>query len=85
MSFLPLISEIVEKVIHDQTSTFLNSTNLFYTCQYRFLETNSKDFCLSYLSDKNLKGFDKVLMTDMILIDLQKTFDTLIMTYFCKN
>ena len=32
---------------------------------------------LSYLNDKTLKGFDKGLMTGMILIDLQKAFDTI--------
>ena len=34
------------------------------------------DFCLSYLDDKILKGFDKYIMIGMILIDLQKAFDT---------
>ena len=28
-------------------------------------------------ADKNLKGFDKGLMTGMILVDLQKAFDTI--------
>ena len=35
------------------------------------------DFCLSYLNDKILKGFGKGMMTGMILIDLQKVFDTI--------
>ena len=35
------------------------------------------DFCLSYLNDKILKGFDRGMMTGMILIDLQKAFDTI--------
>ena len=34
------------------------------------------DFCFSYLNDKILKGFNKGIMTGMILIDLQKAFDT---------
>ena len=38
---------------------------------------HSTDFCLYYLNDKILKGFDKGLMTDMILIDLQKASDTI--------
>ena len=38
---------------------------------------HSTDLCLSYLNDKILKGFDKDLMTGMILVDLQKTFDTI--------
>ena len=31
ISLLPLISKVNEKVIHDQTSRFLNSKNLLYT------------------------------------------------------
>ena len=33
--------------------------------------------CRSYLNDKILKGFDNGLFTVMILIDLQKAFDTI--------
>ena len=42
-----------------------------------FLEKTSTDFYLSCLNDKILKGFDKGLMIGMILIDLQKAFDTI--------
>ena len=76
MSLLPPILKVIEKVIHNQTSTFLNSKNLLYTYQSGFQKKHSTDFCLSYLNDKILKGFDKGLMTDMILIDLQEAFDT---------
>ena len=76
ISLLPLISKVIEKVIHNQTSTFLNSKNLLYTYQSGFRKKQSTDFCLSYLNDKNLRGFDKGLMTGMILIDLQNAFDT---------
>ena len=34
------------------------------------------EFCLSYLTDIS-SGFEKGLMTGMILIDLQKAFDTI--------
>ena len=77
ISFLPWISKVIEKVIPDQTVTFLNSKNLLYTHQSGFWKKHSTDFCLSYLNDKILKGFDKGLMTGMILIDLQKAFDTI--------
>ena len=77
ISLLPLISKVTEKVIHDQTSTFLNSKNLLYTYQSGFRKKHSTDFCLSYLNDKVLTGFDKGMMIGMILIDLKKTFDTI--------
>ena len=74
---LPLISRVIEKVIHDQTSTFLNSKQLLYPYQFGFRKKHSTDFCISYLNGKILKGFDKGLITGMILIDLQKAFDTI--------
>ena len=77
MSLLPPISKVIEKVIHNQTSTFLNSKNLLYTYQSGFQKKHSTDFCLSYLNDKILKGFDKGLMNDIILIDLQEAFVTI--------
>ena len=77
ISSLPLISKVIEKVIHDQTSIFLNSKNLLYNYQSGFRKKHSTDFCLSYLNDKILKGFDRGMKTVMILIDLQKAFDTI--------
>ena len=77
ISLLPLIPRVIEKVIHDQTSTFLNSKNLQYTYPSGFRKKHSTDFCLSYLNDKILKSLDRGMMTGMILIDLQKAFDTI--------
>ena len=75
-SLLPVISKVIEKVIHEQLSTFLNLRNLLYTYQSGFRKTHSTDLCLFYLNDKTLKGLDKSMMTRMILIDLKKAFDT---------
>ena len=76
-SLLPLISKVIEKVSQDQSSTFLNSKSFLYACQSGFRKNHSTDFCLSYLNDKISKAFDTGLMTGMILIDLQKAFDTI--------
>ena len=48
ISLLPLISKVIEKVIHDQTSTFLNSRNLLYNYQSGFHKNHSTDYCLSF-------------------------------------
>ena len=77
ISLLPLISKIIEKVIHDQTQKFLNENNLFYHYQSGFRKNYSTNSCLSYLQNKILQGFDSNLSTGMILIDLQKAFDTI--------
>ena len=41
-----------------------------------FWTNHSTDTCLSYLNVKILTGFDRGEITGMILIDLQKAFDT---------
>ena len=71
------MSKVIEKFIHDQTSTFLNYENLLCTYQSGFRKKHSTDFCLSCLNDKILKDFNKGLMTGIIPIDLQKAFDTI--------
>ena len=72
VSLLPLISQVIEKVIHDQISAFVKSRNLLYNYQSGFRKNHSTDFCLSFLNDKILKGFDQGLITGMVLIGLQK-------------
>ena len=74
---LTLISKVIEKVIHDQGSIFLNSRYLLYTYQPGFRKKHSTNFCLSYLTGKILKGFGKGMMACMILIDLNQAFDTI--------
>ena len=77
ISLLPLISKIIEKVIHDQMQIYLSENNILYEYQSGFRTNHSTDFALSFLNDKILKGFDKGYFTGMILIDLQKAFDTI--------
>ena len=52
--------------------------NLLYTDKFGFQKKKKifTDFWLSYFNDKILKGFDKCMMVGMILIDLQRAFDT---------
>ena len=77
ISLLPVISKILEKVIHDQTMDFVTKKNILYKFQSGFRKFHSTDCCLSYLQDKVSKGFDSELLTGVILIDLQKACDTI--------
>ena len=76
ISLLPVISKIIEKVVHEQTNTFLSDENILYNYQSDFRENHSTNLCLSYLTDKILKGFDEGFLTGMILNNLEKAFDT---------
>ena len=76
ISLLSLVSKIIEKVIHDQTLSFLDKNDIIYRYQSGFRNFFSNDSCLSYLNNKIATGFESGLYTGMILIDLQKAFDT---------
>ena len=77
ISLLPLISKVFEKCIHKQLQAYVTKHNIIYKLQSGFRSDFSTDTCLSYLHNKILKGFDKGEYTGMILIDLQKAFDTI--------
>ena len=77
ISLQRLNSKIIKKLIHEQIRSFLFNNEILYNYQSGLRENHSTDSCLTFLHDKILKGFDKGLMTGMILIDLQKAFDTI--------
>ena len=63
---------------------YLAQYDILYNYQFGFktnhstdLRLLSNDLCLSSFKDKLLKGFDNDLLTGRILIDFQKTFDTI--------
>ena len=56
---------------------YLFQYSTLYKYQSGFRTKHLTDLCLSYLNDKILKGFDNSLLTGMVLMDLQKAFDTI--------
>ena len=76
ISVLPVISKITEKVVQDQTNAFLLDENILYNYESGIRANHSTNLCLSFLTDKFLKVFHEGLLTEMILINLQKAFDT---------
>ena len=78
---IPLISKVLERVIHDQTNAFLKGNNLLYNYQSVFRTDHSTNLCLSLLTDKIVKGFDEGLLTGMILI----AFNTINHEIFLKK
>ena len=79
MSLLPLTSKVIEKVVHNQTNEFLSDNKILCNYQSGFTANHLANLCLSFLTDKVLKGFDEGLLTGMILNDLQKAFDTILL------
>ena len=85
ISLLPLISKIFERAIHDQLQHFLEENKILYKYQSGFRKNHSTNTCLSHLSNKILQGFDEGMVTGVILIDLQKAFDTIDHSIFLKK
>ena len=67
----------IEKVIHNQMQNFVDTNVILYSYQSGFRKHCSTDTCLSNLTDKVWTGFEKGLLTGMVLINLQKAFDTI--------
>ena len=74
---LPLISKIIDKVVHSQSNEFLSDNKILYNYQFGFRANHSTNLRLSFLTHKILKDFDEGLLTGMALIDLQNDFDTI--------
>ena len=77
ISLLPILSKIIERIIHDQTQEFLSKNKILYRFQSGFRKNYSTNTCLGHLTGKITTGFEKGLFTGMILIDLQTAFDTI--------
>ena len=72
-----MLSKVFERVVLDQTKEFSILNKILYDYQFGFRKNHSTDTCLSFLNEKILKDFDDGLVTGMILINLQKVFDTI--------
>ena len=64
---------------------YVMRNNIIYRHQSDFRENNSTYISLSYLADNILTGFDSVLLTEMIFINLFKAVDIINQYIFLKN
>ena len=69
VSVLPVVSEVFEKVMHDQISQYINSFLRPYLCGYR------KGFSTQQALLSLIEKWKVVL--DSVLTDLSKAFDTI--------
>lgn len=76
VSILPVISKIFEKVVHQQFYDYLSKHNILYQNQSGFRVGYSTDSALISLTDRIKCDMDGGCMTGLVLLDLQKAFDT---------
>ena len=73
ISLLPLLSNIIERIVHEEEKEFLSKTEEFlsknkrlYRFQSGFRKNYSTNTCLGHLTDKITTGFEKGHFTGMI-------------------
>lgn len=85
VSILPIISKILERAVYKQVVGCLDKNNLLYENQSGFRKAYSTDTCLINLTDQIKLDMSKGLYVGMVLIDLQKAFDTVDHEILCKK
>ena len=85
VSVLCIISKILEKAVHSQLDQYLNKNKILYSHQSGFRKGHSTDTCLINLMDYIHKGISEGDYVGMVLLDLQKAFDTVDHSILCEK
>lgn len=85
VSILCIVSKILERAVYFQLESFLTKNKLIYELQSGFRENYSTDSCLIHLTDHIKHQTSKGLLTGMIMLDLQKAFDTVDHGILCEK
>ena len=76
VSILPVVSKIMEKVVYKQVNEYLMEHKLIYDLQSGFRSHYSTNSAVTYMSDMIRSNMDAGCYTGMVVLDLQKAFDT---------
>ena len=76
ISVLPILSKILERVVHDQLYNYLTCNNILHPCQSGFRCNHSTSTTLIDVTDHILSNMNEGKVTGAIFLDLKKAFDT---------
>jgi hypothetical protein len=85
ISILSIVSKILERSGYKQLVEFLQESKILYHLQSGFRQKYSTDTYLIYLLDYLRTNNAKGLYTGMIMLDLQKAFDTVDHNILCSK
>ena len=85
VSILSIVSKILESAVYVQLETYLVENNILHEYQSGFRKAYSADTCLIHLLDHIKVNNAAGLYTGMILLDLQKAFDTVYHEILCRK
>ena len=75
ISLLPILSKILEKLVANRLSRFLNENNVLYSHQYGFQSKRSTLHPIMHFLNKITEASNKKYITIGVFCDLQKAFD----------
>ena len=76
VSILPVLSKVLEKGVNSQLRDYLESGDILFEFQSGFCGKFLTDTCLINLTDQIKNETSKGNVTGVVMIDLQKAFDT---------
>lgn len=76
ISILPILSKILEKKVHKQLVSHLESQNLLFDYQFGFRSNRSCELAVTYFIDHIKREAKNGKLTGALFIDLSKAFDT---------
>ena len=77
ISALPVLSKVLERVVHTQTSAYLDHLGLLYKYQYGFRRGHSTVQAVCHLNNSVLDAMDGGKVTGMLFLDISKAFDSI--------
>ena len=77
ISLLPVISKVLERLVHIRLMKFLERNKLLYEGQYGFRKGRSTSDAILDLTGNILDGFNKGMYTLGLFLDMTKAFDSI--------
>ena len=77
ITLVPVICKIVEKLVHEQLTTYLTDNHIFSEDQHGFMAQHSTCTALLTVTDEILNGMDRSEISLLTLIDLSRCFDVI--------
>ena len=76
ISVIPTVAKILEKIIYDQLSSYINDNDIICKQQFGFRPNHSTETALLKCTDQWLLNMDKGMANGVLFLDLKKAFDT---------
>ena len=76
ISLLSVFNRILEKIMYNRLSNFIEKMNIIYAKQFGFRSHHSTEHAILSIVDKIHEGIEKVMFSCGIFLDFSKAFDT---------